>query len=194
MGLKTDWDMRTAHRHACAAVPLEWRGYSGSLATDADRYGRWVLPGACAMSRVALPGLVLTEACGTHDGALPQSLPQSPISGPCHRITYGPVGYDQQHRRRAIRSMYDPNGRRGGGGLLEGGGGVLGPKNLCTPNGPTRFPQRYISLFPTMATLGRGGGVRGGAPPTVYPPPLLHKLRQSPKLIRSMPTVAWTRA
>ena len=52
------------------------------------------------------------------------------------------------------------NGRGGG---ARGG---LGPQNLCTKNGPIRFSQLQISLFPTMVTLvWRGGrGSRGGGP------------------------------
>ena len=33
-------------------------------------------------------------------------------------------------------------GRGGGREVLEAGGGGLGPKSLCTKNGPTRFSQR----------------------------------------------------
>ena len=31
-------------------------------------------------------------------------------------------------------------------------GGGLGPKNLCTKNGPKKFVRRQVSLFPTLAT------------------------------------------
>ena len=36
----------------------------------------------------------------------------------------------------------------------EGGGG----NSLCTKNGPTRFSQRQISVFPAMVTLVWGRG------------------------------------
>ena len=43
---------------------------------------------------------------------------------------------------------------------------LLGPKSLCTKNGPTTFSKLYISSFPTMVTFGLwgGGGVPGGWP------------------------------
>ena len=42
------------------------------------------------------------------------------------------------------------------------GEGGLGPKILCTINGPITFSLLQILFFPTMVTLGLGGG---GAPP-----------------------------
>ena len=48
-----------------------------------------------------------------------------------------------------------------------GGGGGLGPNFLCTKNGPTRFSQWYISLFPPNYGpfgLGGGSGGEGGTP------------------------------
>ena len=35
----------------------------------------------------------------------------------------------------------------------EEGGGGLGPNSLCIKNGPIRFFQQQISLFPKMVTL-----------------------------------------
>ena len=43
--------------------------------------------------------------------------------------------------------------------LQERGG--LGPKSVCTKNGPTRFSELQISFFPTMAALVWGGGGAG---------------------------------
>ena len=40
--------------------------------------------------------------------------------------------------------------------VLERGGG-LGPKSVCTTNGPTRFSLFAISFFRTMVTLDLGG-------------------------------------
>ena len=50
--------------------------------------------------------------------------------------------------------------RKGGGGLAQGlgkNGGALGPKRVCTDNGPIRFSQRSISFVPTTVTLVGGG-------------------------------------
>ena len=50
----------------------------------------------------------------------------------------------------------------GGGGLclkgLSGGGGDLGPKKLCTNNGPNSFVLQEITVLPTIQLLVRGGG------------------------------------
>ena len=42
----------------------------------------------------------------------------------------------------------------------------MGPKSVCTKNGPTRVSPLQTALLPTMVTLvWGGGGVRGGYPP-----------------------------
>ena len=50
--------------------------------------------------------------------------------------------------------------RRGAGvrEILKGGG--LGPKYLCTKNGPTRFSQSYISFFLTPVSHAQANGTR----------------------------------
>ena len=63
----------------------------------------------------------------------------------------------------------DGSNRAGHREVLEGGGGALGPKGLCTKNGRPDFPNRK---FPTMLTwCGGEGGVQGGVTP---PPPAVH--------------------
>ena len=69
-------------------------------------------------------------------------------------------------------------GRGAGGSELMGGGGItprawakdaeekrggggLGPKSMCTQNGPTRFSRWYISFLPTVTLVGGGGGQGG---------------------------------
>ena len=53
--------------------------------------------------------------------------------------------------------------QRGAEGLLRGGG-VLGPKSLCTTNRPTKISRSYISFSPSMVTF----GLWGGSTPPVY--------------------------
>ena len=57
-------------------------------------------------------------------------------------------------------------GGKGGRAVLKGGEGGMGPKSLCTKNGPTRFCQLHISFFPAIFPFvlggGQGEGSRGG--------------------------------
>ena len=45
------------------------------------------------------------------------------------------------------------------------GGGGLGPKRLCTQNGPTQCSRWHISLFPTVTLVVGAGGPGGGVTP-----------------------------
>ena len=91
------------------------------------------------------------------------------------------VGPALRHERPGVCGGWWGGGGGGGGGqsrasFERGGGrgeGGVGPKSLCTKNGPIRFSQRYISFFGTMVTW--VGGVEGvwgeGSPPHPLVPP-----------------------
>ena len=138
----------------------------------------WVLAHQCVtcQSGVAVISSALCAICGEHVAVI--SSPRA--FALCPRRSIFPAGGGEQPcpptrptgvhgggamRQRILGSHTPPCHRRMVITTTEGGGrGGLGPKRLCTKNGPTRFSLLQNLSFPTMVTLVGGGGVPAGDP------------------------------
>ena len=115
---------------------------------------------------------------GVGGGYMPQngrSQASFVLLSPGHRSRFAPFKWRVRNRKMPRAPMHcrpsallhctlprvhrTPSAPRQGGIRRGGGGGGLGPKILCTKNGPTRFSNRKFRFLPRWSLWSGGGGV-----------------------------------